>query len=33
MEVLEKLGMPGWQALDVGVNTAASTPDLPKDPA
>ena len=33
MEVLEQLGMPGWQALDVGVNTAASTPDLPKDPA
>ena len=33
MEVLEQLGMPGWQALDVGVNTAASTPELPKDPA
>ena len=33
MKVLEQLGMPGWQALDVGVNTAASTPDLPKDPA
>ena len=33
MEVLEQLGMPGWQALDVGVSTAASTPDLPKDPA
>ena len=33
MEVLEQLGMPGWQALDVGVSTAASTPELPKDPA
>ena len=33
MEVLEQLGMPGWQALDVGVSTAATTPDLPKDPA
>ncbi|MBU4423821.1 MAG: DUF1415 domain-containing protein [Gammaproteobacteria bacterium] len=33
MEVLEKLGMPGWQAMDVGVSTAASTPELPKDPA
>ena len=33
MEVLEQLGMPGWQALDVGVSTAASAPELPKDPA
>ena len=33
MEVLEQLGMPGWQALDVGVSTAATTPELPKDPA
>ena len=33
MEVLGQLGMPGWQALDVGVSTAATTPDLPKDPA
>ena len=33
MEVLEQLGMPGWQALDVGESTAASTPELPKDPA
>ena len=33
MEVLEQLGMPGWQAMDVGVSTAASTPELPKDPA
>ena len=33
MEVLEQLGMPGWQALDVGVSTAASTPELQKDPA
>ncbi|WP_024814128.1 DUF1415 domain-containing protein [Acidovorax sp. JHL-3] len=33
MEVLEKLGMLGWQAMDVGVSTAASTPELPKDPA
>lgn len=32
MEVLEQLGMSGWQALDVGVSTAASTPELPKDP-
>lgn len=33
MEVLEQLGMPGWQALDVGVSTAATTPELQKDPA
>ena len=33
MEVLDQLGMPGWQALDVGVSTAATTPELPKDPA
>ena len=37
MGVLEQLGMLGWQALDVGVSTAASTPastpELPKDPA
>jgi len=33
MEVLEQLGMPGWQALDVGVSTTASAPELPKDPA
>ena len=33
MEVLEQLGMRGWQALDVGVGTAATTPELQKDPA
>lgn len=33
MEVLEQLGMPGWQALDVGASTAATTPELQKDPA
>ena len=33
MQVLEQLGMPGWQALDVGVSTAATTPELQKDPA
>ena len=33
MKVLEQLGMPGWQALDVGVSTAATTPELQKDPA
>ena len=33
MEVLEQLGMLGWQAMDVGVSTAATTPELPKDPA
>lgn len=33
MEVLEQLGMPGWQAMDVGVSTAATTPELQKDPA
>lgn len=33
MEVLEQLGMPDWQALDVGVSTAATTPELQKDPA
>ena len=33
MKVLGQLGMPGWQALDVGVSTAATTPELQKDPA
>ncbi|WP_087743836.1 MULTISPECIES: DUF1415 domain-containing protein [unclassified Acidovorax] len=30
MEVLEQLGMPGWQALDVGASVAVAAPETPK---
>ena len=33
MKVPEELGMPSWPAVDVGVRTAATTPELQKDPA